>query len=425
VGASPGSDRIISQPVTASVRILVAGAAAAERDRLGTRAALARLGPAARIEVEADPLRAAERCRIGPVDLVVAEHSRSASAHRLLEILGGAGPPVVVVCPGGDAEALEAFRLGAADCVVPGRASPLAEVALEQLGRWRRRRERASLQELQRDLLQKEKMASIGQLAAGVAHEINNPIGFVHANLAQMAEYVSDLRRVWLSVEALQKATASGDGEAARRAAGELATASDEVDVAFVLADLAKAIRESMEGSERVRHIVQDLKEFSRRDSGEAADADVNACLESTLQIVWPMMKHLVTLEKRYAELPPVRCYPMLLKQVLLNLLVNAHQAIEERVGDGNGTGRIRLETRREGAQVVIAVCDDGVGIRPEHRERIFDPFFTTKRVGAGTGLGLSISYQIIERHGGTLTARSEPEAGTTFEVRLPLAPAG
>jgi two-component system NtrC family sensor kinase len=171
-----------------------------------------------------------------------------------------------------------------------------------------------------------------------------------------------------------------------------------------------------------VRHIVQDLKEFSRRDSGEATRADVNACLESTLQIVWPTMKHLVTLEKRYAELPPVRCYPMLLKQVLLNLLVNAHQAIEERIGGRSETGRIRLETRREGAAVVIAVADDGVGIPPENRDRIFDPFFTTKPVGAGTGLGLSISYQIVERHGGTLTARSEPGRGSTFEVRLPLA---
>jgi PAS domain S-box-containing protein len=275
--------------------------------------------------------------------------------------------------------------------------------------------------QLQRQVLQSEKLASLGQLAAGVAHEINNPMGFIHANLAQLAEYARDLRRAWNRVEELQKAALAGDPAETARAAERLVAASDELDVPFLLSDLGKAIRESQEGSERIRHIVADLRDFSHQDTGERVPADVNQCLESTANIVWPMMKHLVRLEKEYQALPAVCCFPMQLKQVFMNLLVNAYQAIEERVGTSGETGRVRLRTQRVPGGVEIAVEDDGIGIEPEHVARIFDPFFTTKKVGMGTGLGLSTCYSIVRRHGGTIRVESRRGRGTLFRVRLPL----
>jgi PAS domain S-box-containing protein len=274
------------------------------------------------------------------------------------------------------------------------------------------------VRQLQRQVLQSEKLASLGQLAAGVAHEINNPMGFIHANLAQMAEYVRDLRRAWSRVEELQKAVGAGRREEIAGAAERLAATADELDVAYLLSDLAKAIRESQEGSERIRHIVSDLRDFSHQDSGERVPADLNQCLESTANIVWPMMKHLVVLEKEYEELPAVSCFPMQLKQVFMNLLVNAYQAIEE--AGRPRAGEIRLRTRAVPSGVVVEVADDGVGIDAQHLHRIFDPFFTTKEVGVGTGLGLSIAYNIVKRHGGTLRVESEAGAGTRFEIFLP-----
>jgi two-component system NtrC family sensor kinase len=407
--------------VITRVRILVVRSAPAGEDVYGTFAALARLGDDAQVESIADAAGALERARHGQVDLVVVERGPGTPWTEVLEGLRPAGPPVVAVCGGGDDDALEAFRSGAADCVAPGAGSPLPEVALEQLHRWRSQRERASLQQLHREVIQKEKMASIGQLAAGVAHEINNPIGFIHANLIQMAEYVGDLRRAWGYVESLQKAVASGVREDVGRAAEELERVALELDLGYVLEDLGKAVRESQEGSERVRHIVQDLRDFSRQDTGERLPADLNECLESTIQLVWPMMRQVARLEKRYAELPAVPCNAMQLKQVFMNLLVNAYQAIEERVGDSGETGCIEVATALRGDRVVVTVGDDGAGIPPELLDRIFDPFFTTKRVGAGTGLGLSTSFHIVERHGGTLVARRRPGRGSVFEVQLPL----
>jgi len=273
---------------------------------------------------------------------------------------------------------------------------------------------------LQRKVLQTEKMASIGQLAAGVAHEINNPMGFIHANLFQMAEYLADLNRVWDEVNALQGAVDGGDIAEIQRRSRDLAAVTNEVNVDFVLPDFAKAVRESQEGSERIRHIVNDLRNFSHRDSEHPVLADVNQYLESTAGIVWPMMKHLVVLEKEYRDLPRVYCYPMQLQQVFMNLLVNAYQAVEERIGGSGETGTISLRTEPRAGGVAIIVRDTGVGIAAENLDRIFDPFFTTKKVGMGTGLGLSTCFNIVERHGGSLVVESEPGAETTFTVWLP-----
>jgi PAS domain S-box-containing protein len=299
--------------------------------------------------------------------------------------------------------------------------APLTDADGSKLGAVAIFQDLTEIKQLQRQVLQTEKMASIGQLAAGVAHEINNPMGFIHANLFQMSEYLADLRRVWEKVEALA-AAASGD-ELARveRAAEEFSQLAKELDISFVLRDFSKAIRESQEGSERIRHIVKDLRDFSHQDTAERVSADVNQCVDSTASIVWTMMKHSVVLRKQYRDLPQIPCFPMQLKQVFMNLLVNAYQAIEERIGNSGETGEIEIRTDRVGNGVVISIRDTGVGIPAEVLARIFDPFFTTKEVGAGTGLGLSTSYSIVQRHGGTIRVESRRGEGTTFEVWLPV----
>jgi PAS domain S-box-containing protein len=301
--------------------------------------------------------------------------------------------------------------------------APLASADVGRLGAVAIFQDLSEIKGLQRQALQNEKLASIGQLAAGVAHEINNPTGFIHSNLLQMAEYLTDLRKLWDRMQTLQEAVRSGDLVAIRAGSQALDRVAEEIDADFIASDFAKAVRESQEGSERIRHIVQDLRDFSRQDTGEQAQADLNDCLDSTANIVWTMMKHSVVLKRDYGELPRLGCHPMQLKQVFMNLLMNAYQAIAERVGQSGETGEIRLSTRRRGQGILISVSDTGVGIPPENLGRIFDPFFTTKEVGVGTGLGLSTSFGIVQRHGGTIRVRSELGEGSTFEVFLPLEP--
>ncbi|MAE94883.1 MAG: hypothetical protein CL910_09505 [Deltaproteobacteria bacterium] len=283
------------------------------------------------------------------------------------------------------------------------------------------------IKQLQRQVLQTEKMASIGQLAAGVAHEINNPMGFIHANLCQLSEYLDDLQKVWDRVDGLRTAARREriDGDEVRRAAADLEAMIGEVDAAFLLNDFGTAIRESLEGSGRIREIVRDLRAFSHQDTTQRAPTDVNRALDSTAHIVWTMMRHSVVLTKHYEELPPVSCFPVQLQQVFMNLLVNAYQAIEARAEQEELRGEIQLHTEVQGEEVVVRVSDNGTGIDPQVLGRIFDPFFTTKQVGVGTGLGLSTSFNLVQQQGGSLHVDSEPGRGTTFEVRLPLGEEG
>jgi signal transduction histidine kinase len=372
-----------------------------------------------------------ESCRNARVDLVLAEAALGAELEVLLAALRDAGPPVIVAGRSLSPErAVALFRLGAADCIALGAGDPpLADAVLAGVEAVRRRAATCAAcaaaagdtRRLEIQFLQAEKMASVGRLAAGVAHEINNPMGFIHANLFQMAEYAADLRRCLAALEPLQKAAAQGDLAEIRAASAALAALCDETDLDYVLADLAKAIRESLEGSDRIRHIVQDLRAFSHPENGERVSADLNQCLDSTVNILRPMMKHVARIERDYGDLPSIACFPMQLKQVFMNLLANAYQAIEERVGESAETGTIRLTTRASAEGITISVRDTGVGIPPEALGRIFEPFFTTKRVGAGTGLGLSTCYSIVERHGGALRVESRPGEGSTFAIFLPL----
>jgi len=255
----------------------------------------------------------------------------------------------------------------------------------------------------QSKLIQQEKMACIGQLAAGVAHELNNPIGFVHSNLGTLGRYVEKLREI---LEAYEKRSDPADAE--------LAALKQELKIDFVLEDLPALVAESTEGTERVRKIVSDLKGFSHPDEDAAVLTDINEGLRSTLNIVHNEIKYKATVHTDFGDLPQLRCNPGQINQVFMNLMINAAQAIEEK-------GEIHISTRREADAIVISIRDTGVGIPPDVQDHIFDPFFTTKQVGKGTGLGLSISYDLIRKHGGTIGAESEVGRGTTFTIRLPL----
>jgi len=258
----------------------------------------------------------------------------------------------------------------------------------------------------QSQLLQSEKMASIGVLAAGVAHEINNPIGFVNSNLGSLQRYAQALLKLLDSYEALEASFSQAD-----RAA--IAQVKKDVDADYLREDLEPLLRESLDGIDRVRRIVQDMKDFSHVDGGDLQYADLEAGLNSTMNVVWNEIKYKAEVSKEYAAIPQIECYPSQLNQVFMNLLVNAAHAIEQR-------GRITLRTGHDEQQVWIEVEDTGTGIPKDKLGRIFEPFFTTKPVGKGTGLGLSLSYGIVQKHGGRIDVHSEVGKGTLFRVVLP-----
>ncbi|MDH7452102.1 ATP-binding protein [Luteimonas composti] len=261
----------------------------------------------------------------------------------------------------------------------------------------------------QEQLLQSEKMASIGLLAAGVAHEINNPIGYVHSNLGTLQEYMGALLSL---IECQDEALQADDPAAAR---GNVREQRDRLDIDFIVGDLPKLMAESREGIERVTKIVQDLKEFSYVGRGEPMrPSDLHKGLESTLNIVWNDLKYKVRVEKHYGQLPLVECHLSEINQVLMCLLINAGQAIEHR-------GTIDITTGAEDGEAWISVADSGCGIPPESLPRIFDPFFTSKPIGRGTGLGLAIAYSIVSKHHGRIEVSSEVGVGSTFRLVLPV----
>ena len=262
-------------------------------------------------------------------------------------------------------------------------------------------------------LLQAEKMASIGQLAAGIAHEINNPVGFVNSNMSSLKNYVGTLLGV---IDKYEQAAAAHPNLAAR-----LAALRSQADLEFLKEDVTDLVRESMDGLKRVKDIVQALKDFSHVGETEWQVADLHHGLDSTLTIVSNEIKYKARVDKQYGVLPPVTCLASQLNQVFMNLLVNAAHALR----DQGGVITIRTGTIGGGADswVWIEVGDNGVGIEQANLKRIFEPFFTTKPVGSGTGLGLSLSYGIVNRHGGRIDVASENGKGTRFTVHLPVHP--
>jgi PAS domain S-box-containing protein len=268
------------------------------------------------------------------------------------------------------------------------------------------------LEEANNQLMQSEKMASIGQLAAGVAHELNNPIGFVHSNLGTLDGYVHDLMAIINAYDTLlcKMGETNPHDEEVRRLL-------EQHDFAFLKGDIFSLIAESKDGLGRVRKIVQDLKNFSRVGEQEWQEADLHQGIDSTLNIVWNELKYKAKVVKEYGDIPHAFCLISQLNQVFMNLLVNAGHAIETQ-------GTITIRTSRHGDDsICVEISDTGKGIAPEHINRIFDPFFTTKPVGKGTGLGLSLSYGIVKRHGGRIEVESIEGQGTTFRLVLPITP--
>ena len=264
------------------------------------------------------------------------------------------------------------------------------------------------LEQAQNQLLQSDKMASIGQLAAGVAHEINNPVGFVSSNLNTLRRYVDSLMQL---VDA-QAVAVQAPGDAAVQT--QLARVQKAVELDYLKEDLPQLLDESAEGLARVKKIVEDLKDFSRVDQADWQQADLNAGLESTLNVVRNEVKYKADVQKQLSPLPRVTCLAGQLNQVFMNLLVNAAHAI-------SGHGTITLLTGHQDGWVWVQVDDTGCGMSDEVRRRIFEPFFTTKDVGKGTGLGLSLSYGIVQRHGGVLLVRSTPGVGSKFRMWVPV----
>lgn len=265
------------------------------------------------------------------------------------------------------------------------------------------------LQETHQQLLQSEKLASIGQLAAGVAHEINNPVGFVTSNLGSLDNYVSGLLQVIETYERHESHLRQNI-----QAAREIDAVKQTVDFDYLKQDARPLLAESRDGLARVKKIVQDLKDFSRTGNAEWQLADLHQGLESTLNIVWHELKYKAEVIKEFGVLPPIECLPTELNQVFMNLLVNAGHAIAER-------GTITIRTAATADEVSVEVADTGRGIAPEHLPRIFDPFFTTKSVGQGTGLGLSVSHGIVQKHHGRIEVASTPGMGTVFRIHLPI----
>ncbi len=263
------------------------------------------------------------------------------------------------------------------------------------------------LEEAHNQLLQSEKMASIGQLAAGVAHEINNPIGYVNSNLGALQKYIKNLLQLIAAYETCEEDLSPSHRDS-------INALKQEIDVAYLREDISDLMTESLGGLQRVKRIVQDLKDFSHVSDSEIQWANLESGLESTLNVVWNELKYKAEVIKDYGSIPEIECIPSQLNQVFMNLLVNAAQAIPER-------GEITLRTRKVNDSVCIEIADTGSGIPQEIINRIFDPFFTTKPVGTGTGLGLSITHGIIRKHKGRIEVDSAPGTGTTFRIYLPI----
>ena len=268
-------------------------------------------------------------------------------------------------------------------------------------------------------LLQSEKMASVGQLAAGVAHEINNPVGFISSNLGTLRDYIEDVRQVIdaqkFSIKmGIECTDAKRYVEINAKVIADLNALIDKIDIDFLMVDINDLLDESIDGVNRIRRIVADLLDFSRINSADYKNTDINALLDKTLSMAWNELKYKTEVNRDFGELPAVYCNDGKMAQVFLNLLLNASHAIEER-------GSITITTRHDGDNVSIIIADTGVGIPKNIISNIFDPFFTTKSVSEGTGLGLHIVRSVIEAHQGTISVDSQLGQGASFIILLPV----
>ena len=275
------------------------------------------------------------------------------------------------------------------------------------------------LKESEAQLIQSEKMSSLGQMVAGVAHEINTPLAYVKNSLGTVADKLPDLGMAVVQCEkllALLQAGGNANPQELSRQFALVSAAIARLKQQRVVEELANLVKDGLYGTGQMAEIVGNLKDFSRLDRSKVTSFNLNEGLNSTLLLAKHLLKG-VTVDKRFGDIPAIVCSPSQVNQVFLNLVTNAVQAME------GGQGKLMLTTRSEGAGVAVEVADNGKGIAPEVLPKIFDPFFSTKEIGKGTGLGLSISYKIVQQHGGRIDVDSRPGTGTRFTVWLPLKP--
>lgn len=269
------------------------------------------------------------------------------------------------------------------------------------------KRANQEIKDAQSMIVHNEKMRSLGQLVAGVAHELNNPINFIYGNLAHLKNYTNDLAGIISKYEEIQKQLPEDKFE-------EVEKLKQELDYQFIIEDLASLIKSCYDGAERSKQIILDLKNFSRLDEAMVKEVNIHEGIESALNILESKYKDRVTVHKQYGDLPPIMCYAGQVNQVFMNILDNAAQAID-------GSGNVYVRTKIVDEDAVIEIEDTGPGIDESVLPKIFDPFFTTKPVGEGTGLGLSICYKIIKSHNGKIEVESEKGKGTKFMIKLPI----
>jgi two-component system NtrC family sensor kinase len=310
--------------------------------------------------------------------------------------------PVIMVTGLGDRDSrLKGIEVGADDFVSKPFDRTELQARVRNITRLNRYRQR---------LRQSERMASLGRLLAGVAHELNNPINFIYSNIFHLRNYLKDIRKV---LSEYRDICSSAAYRIADRVSG-VKKLEEELDLDYIMQDLDQLVDDISEGARRTKRIVDDLRAFSRSDEGKTEDTDINEDIEKSLNLLVNYHKDRITIHKDYSDLPKVKAFTGQMGQMFMNLISNACQAID-------GKGDIWIATQLEDNAVVISIKDNGMGIAEEHIGKIFDPFFTTKDVGEGVGLGLSISYGIIQRHKGEFLVDSKVGSGTTFTIQIPV----
>ena len=263
------------------------------------------------------------------------------------------------------------------------------------------------IKETQSQLIQSAKMISLGQVVAGVAHELNNPIGYIYSNMHHLLDYVKKIETLFEQYQQKMKSLPKQEKE-------ELEQLEKMLEIDFILKDMRELTHSCVEGAKRTKEIVLGLRTFSRTEEKQKGPADIHEGIKSTLKLLSSELKDRIEIHEDYAELPPIDCYLTQINQVLMNLLVNASQSIQKK-------GDIWIKTFRDKNSVCIEIKDNGSGIESSEIDKIFDPFFTTKKIGEGTGLGLSIAYNIVKQHGGHIEVTSTLGVGTVFQIYLPI----
>jgi signal transduction histidine kinase len=311
---------------------------------------------------------------------------------------------------------VEGLNLGADDYI--SKETPPTELIARVRAGLRIRTLQKKLDLAYTKLLQSEKMAAVGQLAAGVAHEINNPTGFIHSNINTLKEYSQDILKIITAYDSLMSNLQTADPPPSpeiTETIKHVTSLREQVDLDFIIEDMTDLLNESHEGTDRIKKIVADLKTFAHPGKEQMEETDINQCIDTTLSIVKNELKYKTDITKNYQEdLPKLKCFPQKLSQTFMNILINSAQAIEKK-------GKIAIATRLQDNAVRILFSDNGEGIEPENIKKIFDPFFTTKDVGKGTGLGLHVAYTIIKDHGGTIEVKSQKGKGTVMAITLPI----